>query len=165
MPNPKGFTARPTTDFAKENLFNVLDNRYYFEEKTVLDLFSGTGSISFEFASRGCSEVISVEKNFKHHNYISQTAASLSIDEIFAIKSDVIKFVEHCNSQFDFIFADPPFDMAGLDAIPELIFAQNLLKPEGLFILEHPSAIQFNRHPNFREHREYGSVNFSFFEY
>lgn len=163
LPNPKGFSARPTTDFAKENLFNVIDNRYYFDNKSVLDLFSGTGSIAYEFASRGCSQVITVEKNFKHFQFVSQVVNKLGIEEVHPIKADVFKFLESCTAQFEFIFADPPYKLENIDKIPNLIFERGLLKPDGLFILEHPSNHAFNTHPNFNEHREYGSVNFSFF--
>ena len=164
MPSPRGFTARPTTDFAKESLFNILFNYFNFEEKEVLDLFSGSGGISYEFASRGCASVIAVEKDFKHWNYIRTVIEKFKIDEITPLKLDVFKYINSCHSQYNIIFADPPYDMAGIEAIPDLIFEKELLKHEGMFVLEHAKSVDFSDHKRFILHKAYGSVNFSFFE-
>ncbi len=164
MPNAKGFTARPTTDFAKESLFNILFNYFDFEEKDVLDLFSGTGGIAYEFASRGCKKVICIEKEPRHYRYIKQIIEKLNIKEITPLRLDVFKYIEESRQQFNIIFADPPYALENLKEIPDLILSKDLLKERGMFVLEHPKTIQFNDHPRFMLHRNYGSVNFSFFE-
>lgn len=164
MPNPRGFSARPTTDFAKESLFNILFNYFDFEEKQVLDLFSGTGGISFEFASRGCAGVTSVEKDFKHWNYIRRVVDEMKIEEVNPIKGDVFKYLDSCSAKFNIIFADPPYSMDGIEAIPDIIFDKELLTDTGMFVLEHPKTMSFTDHKRFFLHKSYGSVNFSFFE-
>lgn len=161
---PSNITARPTTDFAKESLFNVLNNRLDFEELTVLDLFAGTGGISYEFASRGCPSVTTIEMNRLHLNYIRKIISELKLDSIHLIQSDVFKYLKSCSSRFDLIFADPPYDLPSLDTLPDIVINNNLLTEDGVFILEHPSKKSFASHPNFVEHRYYGNVNFSFFE-
>lgn len=161
---PSNITARPTTDFAKESLFNVLNNRVDFEELSVLDLFSGTGGISFEFASRECPSITAVEMNKQHAYFIRKVIADLKFDAINLIQGDVFKYLKNCSAKFDLIFADPPYELPTLDALPDLIFEQSLLKEGGVFILEHPSKKNFGSHPHFVEHRNYGNVNFSFFE-
>lgn len=161
---PKSFKARPTTDFAKENLFNVLANYIDFEEDVnALDLFAGTGSISIELVSRGCDRVISVEKDKDHHAFICKIMQEVKTDKCIPIRGDVFKFVNSCHEQFDFIFADPPYELKDIEIIPDLIFDKNLLKEDGLFILEHGKQNNFEAHPHFIERRVYGSVNFSFF--
>jgi 16S rRNA (guanine966-N2)-methyltransferase len=160
----KSFRARPTTDFAKENLFNVLNNYFNFEELEVLDLFSGTGSISYEFASRGCRAVDSVESNTRYHAFIQKTASELELQQLSAIRADVFRFLKHITRDYDLIFADPPFDMKELDQLPRLILSRNLLKQGGWFILEHGRGHDFSAHLQFREIRKYGSVHFSIFE-
>lgn len=164
---PRSFKARPTTDFAKENLFNVLTRYIDFEEEhaTALDLFSGTGSISIELVSRGCERVVSIEKDRKHHAFIYQIMKEVKTDRCIPICGDVFKFISRCNEQFDFIFADPPYALNELEQIPDLIFSRNLLKENGIFVLEHGKTNNFEQHPNFIEHRSYGSVNFSFFSH
>lgn len=164
LPNPKGFTARPTTDFAKESLFNILFNYFNFEEKQVLDLFAGSGVISYEFASRGCAHITSVERDFKHLSYIKKMVAEFKMDEIMPLKADVFKYIDTCRTQYNIIFADPPYDLENLKTIPDLIFANDLLKHEGMFVLEHPKDYDFSGHERFILHKNYGSVNFSFFE-
>jgi 16S rRNA (guanine(966)-N(2))-methyltransferase RsmD len=160
----KNFKARPTTDFARENLFNILDNRYNFENKRVLDLFSGTGSISFEFASRGCVNITSVELDRFHYNFICSVIENLSIKGIVrAINTDVFRFIGRSNEQYDIIFADPPYELKRLAEIPDLILNSKLLCSEGLLILEHGKTNDFSSHPFFSELRTYGSVHFSFF--
>lgn len=161
---PHTFKARPTTDFAKENLFNVLSNYFDFEEHvTALDLFAGTGSISIELVSRGCDRVISVEKDPQHYAFICKVMKEVKADRWFPMKGDVFRYLERCSEQFDFIFADPPYALKELPEIPDKVFGANLLKPDGLFVLEHGKDLSFEKHPNFVEHRHYGSVNFSFF--
>lgn len=160
---PRTFKARPTTDFAKENIFNVMNGYIDFEGATALDLFSGTGSISLELVSRGCAQVISVEADRYHHNFIKQCVAKLGVDNCITIRGDVFRFVKGCRQQFDFIFADPPYALPELHGIPELIFKQQLLKPGGILLFEHGKKDDFSEAPHFVEHREYGSVNFSIF--
>ena len=162
---PHSFKARPTTDFAKENLFNVLSNYIDFEDGIrALDLFAGTGSISIELVSRGCAPVSSVERARDHYAFICKIIQELKTDKCLPIRGDVFKFIKGGREQFDFIFADPPYELQGLETIPNLIFENNLLKEEGLLVLEHGKKDNFENHPNFVERRVYGSVNFSFFE-
>lgn len=162
---PHSFKARPTTDFAKENLFNVLTNNYIdFEDNVVaLDLFAGTGSISIELVSRGCDRVISVEKDSQHLAFISQVMREVKTDKCFPIRADVFKYIEKSHEQFDFIFADPPYALKELESIPTRIFESGILKKDGLFVLEHGKDNHFEENPHFIEKRVYGSVNFSFF--
>ena len=162
---PRSFKARPTTDFAKENIFNVLQNYIDFEDATALDLFAGTGSISLELVSRGCSRVISVEADRDHANFIRECFKKLGEDKDLLIRGDVFRFLRTCKQKFDFIFADPPYELKGLETLPDLIFENNLLKEEGLFVLEHGKTNNFESHPHFIERRVYGSVNFSFFQF
>ena len=160
---PRSFKARPTTDFAKENIFNVLVQYVDFEGATALDLFSGTGSISLELLSRGCSQVVSVEMDRDHHRFIKECVAKLGEDSCIAIRGDVFRFIKSCKQQFDFIFADPPYALKELSTIPDLIFEKGLLKEGGIFVFEHGKDHDFSQHPHFKEHRSYGSVNFSIF--
>ena len=161
---PRTFKARPKTDFAKENLFNVLSsNDHDFEVLTALDLFAGTGSISVELVSRGCEKVISIEKEPAHFAFIVKILKELKTDKCFPIRGDVFKFVSNTREKFDFVFADPPYELKGLETIPDLIFNQELLKEDALFVLEHGKKDSFDSHPRFIEKRVYGSVNFSFF--
>lgn len=161
---PKNLKARPTTDVAKEALFDILNNRIDFEETRVLDMFGGTASISLEFASRGCPSVTLLELNSINYAFIKKTISELKAEEINAIKGDTFKYVEKCSTKFDMIFADPPYDHPRLPEIPDLIFQNDLLNEEGLLILEHPKTYSFDSHPNFLEHRNYGHVNFTFFQ-
>ena len=162
---PKTFKARPTTDFAKENIFNVLNAYIDFEDTTALDLFSGTGSISLELLSRGCKLVISVEADRDHHRFILDCSQKLSIpnSQFSIIRGDVFRFLKSCKQQFDFIFADPPYALKELPTIPGLIFEKGLLKPDGILVFEHGKDHDFSGDPHFVEHRSYGSVNFSIF--
>ncbi len=162
-PNKK-FKARPTTDIAKEGLFNILENRYDFSTKRVLDLFSGTGSIGYEFISRGCINATLVESHFSHYKFILEVIETLKIENIKVFKADVFKFVKKTPETFNIIFADPPFDLPRFSEIPDAVLETDLLAPEGVFILEHPKEYAFASHPNFKEIRTYGKVNFSFFE-
>ena len=160
---PPGLKARPTTDFAREGLFNILNNRVDFNEVTVLDLFSGTGSISYEFASRGAAEVHLVEQDPKHINGIRRIIKDTGFDNIKAVHIDVLAFLKTCNTKYDIVFADPPFDLQWLKHIPDLVTGSGILKKDGFLILEHPSRVSFRDHRFFTEHRRYGEVNFSFF--
>lgn len=165
--NPgKNFKARPTTDFARENLFNILNNRLEFENTKVLDLFAGTGSISFEFASRGCQNVTCVELNRMHFAFICTVIEKLGLKKVIRpINSDAFRFSEKTREQYDLIFADPPYDLNRLSEIPDLIIHNNLLNQHGIIILEHGKNNDFSMHPCFFELRVYGSVHFSFFKY
>ena len=166
---PRSFKARPTTDFAKENIFNVLTQYVDFDEVTALDLFSGTGSISLELLSRGCQQVISVEMDRDHHRFIQECIKKLTANthqptaNIIPLRGDVFRFIKSCHQQFDFIFADPPYALKELPTIPDLIFEKALLKEGGIFVFEHGKDHDFSAHPHFVEHRSYGSVNFSLF--
>ena len=160
---PKTFKARPTTDFAKENIFNVLTGYLDFEGISALDLFSGTGSISLELVSRGCAHVISVELDRDHHRFIQDCLKRLDTDSCVALRGDVFRFIKSCKHGFDFIFADPPYALKELSSIPSLIFEKGLLKEGGIFVLEHGKDQDFTADPHFVEHRSYGSVNFSIF--
>ena len=162
---PKSFSARPTTDIARESLFNVLNNRLDFEELRVLDLFGGTGSISYEFASRGCCNITTVELNYKHFSFIKSMLNELDLtNEVKVVKADVFKYLKKCSFKYDLVFADPPFDLKDFDTIPDLFFAQDLLTDGGVFILEHADKKSFESHPRFKELKKYGKVHFSFFE-
>ena len=163
---PRTFKARPTTDFAKENIFNVLAGYIDFEGATALDLFAGTGSITLELLSRGCEQVVSVELDRDHYRFIQQCVNKLQPIEHspLCIRADVFRFVKGCRQQFDFIFADPPYALKELPQIPDLVLQRGLLKADGIFVFEHGKDHDFSQHPNFVEHRSYGSVNFSLFK-
>jgi len=161
---PRSFKARPTTDFAKENIFNVLTGYLDFEGATALDLFSGTGSISLELLSRGCQQVISVEMDRDHHHFITDCLKKLNTKVCIPLRGDVFRFLKSCHEQYDFIFADPPYALKELPQIPDLIFEKDLLKEDGIFVFEHGKDHDFSSHPHFLEHRSYGSVNFSIFK-
>ena len=160
---PRSFKARPTTDFAKENIFNVLQNYIDFEDATALDLFAGTGSISLELVSRGCSRVISVEADRDHANFIRECFKKLGEDRDLLIRGDVFRFLRTCKQKFDFIFADPPYALEKLPEIPDLVLNGDLLNEEGIFVFEHGRNYDFSGHPRFLEHRSYESVTFSIF--
>jgi 16S rRNA (guanine(966)-N(2))-methyltransferase RsmD len=160
---PKNFRARPTTDFAKEALFNILVNYFDFDTIEVLDLFSGTGSIGYEFASRGASFVEMVEKNYTHSEFIRKTLNDLSISNARIVKSDAFIYIDRMSRPFDIVFADPPYDLKGIAEIPGIILGSRLLKEKGWFILEHGVNVSFQNYPACFDHRNYGSVHFSFF--
>lgn len=161
---PRTFKARPTTDFAKENIFNVLNGYIDFDGITVLDLFSGTGSISLELISRGCKEVVSVEKDRDHARFIAECMRKIKVESNILIRGDVFRFLKTCHQKFDLIFADPPYALPELGTIPDLIFEYNLLLTDGIFVFEHGKNNDFSNNPHFVEHRSYGSVNFSIFK-
>jgi len=180
---PRSFKARPTTDFAKENIFNVLTGYIDFDGAEALDLFSGTGSISLELLSRGCSRVVSVEADRDHHRFIQECVKKLtannqppmpngqsstvngqwSMPNVLCIRGDVFRFLKSCRQQFDFIFADPPYALKELPQIPDIVLERQVLKPDGIFVFEHGKDHDFSSHPHFVEHRQYGSVNFTLF--
>ncbi|MFC2297750.1 MAG: RsmD family RNA methyltransferase [Prevotella nigrescens] len=161
---PRTFKARPTTDFAKENIFNVLNGYIDFDGITALDLFSGTGSISLELISRGCKEVVSVEKDRDHVRFIAECMRKIKVESNILIRGDVFRFLKTCHQKFDLIFADPPYALPELGTIPDLIFEYNLLSTDGIFVFEHGKNNDFSNNPHFVEHRSYGSVNFSIFK-
>ena len=161
---PRTFKARPTTDFAKENIFNVLIQYVDLEGAAALDLFSGTGSITLELLSRGCAQVISVEMDRDHHRFICDCLKKLDTQACVPLRADVFRFIKSCHTQYDFIFADPPYALKEISTIPDLIFEKGLLKADGILILEHGKDHDFQQHPRFIEHRTYGSVNFSLFK-
>ena len=160
---PRTFKARPTTDFAKENIFNVLNGYIDFDGVTALDLFAGTGSISLELVSRGCKEVVSVEKDRDHARFIADCMKKINAENDILIRGDVFRFLKSCHQKFDLIFADPPYALPELDTIPDLVFEHDLLAADGVFVFEHGKHNDFSAHPRFKEHRSYGSVNFSIF--
>jgi 16S rRNA (guanine(966)-N(2))-methyltransferase RsmD len=160
---PSNFTARPTTDYARESMFNILNNRIDFEAVSVLDLFAGTGSISYEFASRGAPVVHLVEKDPKHISFIRRMVDEMKFENIKPIHIDVKAYLKTCRFKYDVVFADPPYNLPWLDTLPDLIASSGVIKDEGLFILEHPKDLSFTSHMLFFEHRNYGGVNFSFF--
>jgi len=155
--------TRPTTDIAKEGLFNILQNNLELEGMTTLDLFGGTGSISYELASRGATNLTIVEKDDKMHAFISNNVASLQIENCKVIKSDVFRFIDQCTDQFDFIFAGPPYALATIDKLPELVAEKKLLKPGGWFVLEHTPRNNYEKFPLYKAARNYGTTIFSIF--
>lgn len=161
---PQGYKARPTTDFAKEGLFNILNNEFEMEGLKVLDLFGGTGAISYEFASRGAGMVYCVEMLPLHANFIKSQASKFGMSNLTVVRHNVFEFLEICREKFDIIFADPPYALDGLDTLPDKVFAQDILHPGAYFILEHPQEFNFSNHPRFCKERKYGNVHFSFFE-
>ena len=168
---PKNITARPTTDFAKESLFNLLVNRMDIEGADVLDLFAGTGGIGLECVSRGAREVTAVELAHVQQNFIISTCKSLGINNLHVIRGDVFRYLKSCSIRYDLIFADPPYALDELPTLPSLIFGEvedgrdiPLLKDGGLFVLEHGDQYNFSGHPHFLDLRTYGSVHFSFFQ-
>ena len=160
---PAGYKARPTTDFAREGLFNVLDNEYEFEDLKVLDLFGGTGAVAFEFASRGAARVWSVEMARENASFIKTEARRLGLDNVTMVRDNVFDFLSVCHERFDIVFADPPYECEHYDLLVEAVFEQKLLKENGIFVLEHDKRKDYSTHPHFYDHRNYGKVNFSFF--
>ncbi len=161
---PTNITARPTTDMARENLFNVLSNIIDLEDKTVLDLFAGTGAMSFEFLSRGAAHVTSVEKARVQADFIKRVQQQLHDENLTLIRGDVFKFLSTCRQSFDIIFADPPYDLPRFGEIPKLVLDSLLVHDGTLFIMEHPREHDFSALPHFSQQRVYGKVNFTLFE-
>ncbi len=156
--------TRPTTDIAKEGLFNILQNNFDFEDLKTLDLFGGTGSISYELASRGASDLTVVEKDPKMYEFIKKTASDFKIQNLRVVRSEVFKFIEDCKETFDLIFAGPPYALNTIDEIPRVIFENKLLNNEGWFILEHTPRNTYEHLPMFKSARNYGTTVFSIFE-
>ena len=161
---PVGYKARPTTDFAREGLFNVLDNEYDFNDLAVLDLFGGTGAVSLEFASRGVGEVHCVEMNPANASFIKSAVSDLGIGNIRVIRHNVFDFLDICTKKYDIVFADPPYALDGLDTLPDKVLNGKIVHPGGYFILEHPGTFSFTAHKNFVKEKKYGNVHFTFFE-
>ena len=155
--------TRPTTDIAKEALFNILQNNIDFEDLKTLDLFGGTGSISYELASRGAQELTVVEKDEKMYNFIKSTAAEFKISNFTVVKMDVFRFIEQCDEKFDFIFAGPPYALTTIDDLPVKIFEKKLLNKKGWFVLEHTPRNNYKDQPHFYEERIYGTTVFTIF--
>ena len=162
---PKKLPVRPTTDMAKEGLFNILNNRFYFDGLKVLDLFAGTGNISFEFASRGIDDITAVDSFPGCTQYIAKTATELDFS-ISTVKADVFKYLEKTTEKFDIIFADPPysFDQSQFLKIADLVFERGLLEEDGLLVVEHSDQTDLSQHPRHTEQRKYGGSIFSFFQ-
>lgn len=163
---PKNLPVRPTTDMAKEALFNILNNRYYFDQISVLDLFAGIGSISFEFASRGTEQIISVDKNSGCIHFLNKIIDELKF-KIQTVKDDVYRYLNNSNQNFDVIFADPPYNFSDdqFEKIANLVFEHHLLGENGLLIVEHSNQTDLSNHPHFSFSKKYGGNMFSFFEY
>ena len=159
---PKTITARPTTDFAKESLFNLLNNRMDFEGVEMLDLFAGTGGIGMEFVSRGAKQVTAVELAHTQQNFIIQTCKQLGITNLRVVRGDVFKFLNACTLSYDFIYADPPYALERIDELPDRILP--FLRTDGWLVIEHGQTTDFTSHPRHQETRSYGSVYFSFFQ-
>lgn len=161
---PNGLPARPTTDIAKEALFNTLANMIDIEGISACELFGGTGNISFELASRGATNVTIVERDFSSISFIKKTAKEFAItSQLNIIKGDALRFIKQNTAQFNFIFADPPYALANMNELPDLVFTHNMLAEDGLFILEHTHTNDFSLHPHFLKMKRYGTTIFSFF--
>lgn len=160
---PKNFKARPTTDFAKENLFNVLSNDFNFDDLSILDLFGGTGSISYEFASRGVQKIDCVELDYNHFKFIRTNFIELELEDAYVHKKDAFRFIKQTENKYDIIFADPPYTLRKITEIPNAVFESGCLQEKGWLIVEHPSSVSYKEHARFKEHRNYGGVNFSIF--
>jgi 16S rRNA (guanine966-N2)-methyltransferase len=161
---PAKLPVRPTTDMAKEALFNILYNTYDFENCNVLDLFSGTGSICIEFASRGIKHVTAVDKHAGCVFWLKSVVEKFGLDQIDPQKADTFKFLAQDTNQYQIIFADPPYDLPNIPMIPQLVMNNNLLSDNGTLIVEHPPFLKLNQLPGFTEMRKYGNSSFSFFE-
>lgn len=160
---PTNITARPTTDFARENIFNVLNALTDYEGCRALDLFAGTGAVSVELLSRGCDSVTSVEKAATQYNFIKKVGAQLGDDNLHVVRGDALKFIDNATEAYDIIFCDPPYDLPDFGSIPERILNSKLVKPGTVYIQEHSKAYDFSSLPHFSDHRTYGSVNFTIF--
>lgn len=161
---PKNFPSRPTTDFAKEALFNILENRVDFEDCDVLDLFAGTGNISAEFLSRGAAHVLSIDDHPVSCKFLSQLQKQLADQSWKILRKDAFQYLENTQETFDIIFADPPYALKSIQTIPEIVFNRSLLKKGGMLIVEHGKENNFSEVRGFTEERNYGGVRFSFFE-
>ena len=160
---PQNLPVRPTTDMARESLFNILNNYVDYEECAVMDLFAGTGAVSLEFISRGAREVTAIDINSQCTDFIKKSAERLSVANLHVVRADVFDLLKRANRRFDIVFADPPYSLEGLPTLPDLVFDRGVLTDDGIFILEHPREYSFEEHPHFWQHRNYGKVNFTFF--
>ena len=160
---PDNLPVRPTTDMARESLFNILNNYVDYDECTVMDLFAGTGAVSLEFISRGVKEVTSIDINAQCTEFIKKSASQMGVNNIHVVRADVFDLLKRANRQFDIVFADPPYALSDLGTLPNLVFDKDVLTEDGIFVLEHPKEYSFEDHPNFWQHRNYGKVNFTFF--
>lgn len=160
---PTTLPVRPTTDMARESLFNILNNYVDYDECSVLDLFAGTGAVSLEFVSRGARDVTSIDINAQCTDFIKLCTSQFGVKNLRVVRADVFDLLKHPNRLFDIVFADPPYAIESLDTLPDLVFDHQLLTDDGIFILEHPREFSFEQHPHFWQHRAYGKVNFTFF--
>jgi len=160
---PKNLPVRPTTDLAKEALFNILVNNFDLSEVMVLDLFAGTGNITYEFFSRGAIGVTSIDADLRCVNFIRQTAKEFGFDAVLCFRSDAFRFLNHCENQYDIIFCDPPYELQGIGEIPKTVIDRKLLKPGGWLVMEHSREYNFSEMKGFLQQRKYGKVNFSIF--
>ncbi|HET6226032.1 MAG TPA: RsmD family RNA methyltransferase [Bacteroidia bacterium] len=160
---PKNLPVRPTTDFAKESIFNIINNYFELDGLKVADLFCGTGNISYEFASRGCTEITAVDSNFNCCEFVKKTASAFKMEAIKVMKADVFGFLKKTASTFHIIFADPPYELEQIKDIPPLVFEKGLLKRDGWLIVEHGPDTDLSALTHFKEKRTYGHVNFSIF--
>lgn len=160
---PANLPVRPTTDAAKESLFNILNNYFEIDSIRVLDLFAGTGNVSYEFSARGALEVVSVDIEEKCTNFMKKTATALDFGNMRVIRNDVFNFLKILRADYDVVFADPPYDMERVEELPSLVFQSKAVKDGGMFVLEHSGMCDFSLHSNFKETRRYGRVHFSFF--
>jgi 16S rRNA (guanine966-N2)-methyltransferase len=161
---PAGLPVRPTTDRAKESLFNILHNHFHIDEVSVLDLFAGTGNMSYEFASREATGVLSVDQNQGCVRFMKESSQKLGFENMEVRKQDVFVFLKQCGEQFDIIFADPPYALSGIPLLPDLVFEKQLLKPNGWFIIEHAAQMKLDHIKGFSEQRVYGQSAFSIFK-
>jgi len=162
---PKNLPVRPTTDRARESLFNILNNIVEFEEVNALDLFSGTGAVSFELISRGCRQVTAVDSNRQCVNWIKKAAAGFQMENIHVVMADVFRFISRPGKKYNLIFADPPYRMENISEIRHHIFENRLLENDGWLVIEHSKETDLSKQPGFHSHRKYGKVNFSFFHF
>ncbi len=160
---PQNLPVRPTTDMARESLFNILNNYVDFDECSVMDLFAGTGAVSLEFVSRGAREVTAIDINAQCTDYIKQCSVQLGVRNLHVVRADVFDLLKRANRRFDIVFADPPYALESLASLPDLVFGAGVLTDDGIFVLEHPREYSFEEHPHFWQHRAYGKVNFTFF--
>lgn len=160
---PQNLPVRPTTDMARESLFNILNNYVDYEECSVMDLFAGTGAVSFEFVSRGVREVTSIDINAQCTDYVKAECVRMGVRNMHVVRADVFDLLKRANRKFDIVFADPPYALEGLATLPDMVFERQVLTEDGIFVLEHPRDYSFEEHPHFWQHRNYGKVNFTFF--
>jgi len=160
---PANLPVRPTTDMARESLFNILNNYVEYDDTRVLDLFAGTGAVSLEFVSRGAKEVTAIDINNDCVNFIKSAAQQFGVNNLHVVRSDAFDIIKRAYKKFDIIFADPPYALDNLADIPNLVFEHQLLDEGGVFVMEHPREYSFEDHPHFWQHRKYGKVNFTFF--